>query len=53
MGCYTTQIRTEHAGPKNRGAGFWGRKALAKSFSRKARRINSRKIITEALSDVG
>jgi non-ribosomal peptide synthetase component E (peptide arylation enzyme) len=36
--------RSEHAGPK-RGKGFWGRKAVAKAISRRARRRDDRALV--------
>jgi len=45
----TKHMRTEHAGAKN-GGGFWGRRAEAKSASRKRRRANDRALTREARS---
>jgi hypothetical protein len=36
--------KSEHAGPK-RGKGFWGRKAVAKATSRRARRRDDRAVV--------
>lgn len=42
-------IRTEHAGAKN-GGGYWGPRQDAKDLSRKKRRSNDRKAISEELN---
>lgn len=47
---YERKFKTEHAGAKNRG-GYWGRRADAKSMSRKVRRRRERREIREALPD--
>ena len=38
--------RTEHSGAKN-GGGYWGLRTIAKQGSKKARRANDRKAISE------
>lgn len=52
MGMYTTSIRTEHGGHKGSGrkSGFWGVRYEAKLCSRKARRLNGKKLIREELA---
>lgn len=47
---YERKLKTEHGGAKNRG-GYWGRRADAKSMSRKVRRRRERREIREALPD--
>jgi hypothetical protein len=36
------RIKTEHTGAKN-GGGYWGRRSIAKKFSRKRRRANDKR----------
>lgn len=48
MGLDARHIKTEHAGAKN-GGGYWGRRLDAKRISRKARRMNDKKIILEEI----
>ena len=43
------KLKTEHAGAKN-GGGHWGKRVEAKTLSKKARRINSKKDIADQLS---
>lgn len=42
------KLKTEHAGAKN-GGGHWGDRLEAKTLSKKARRINSKKDIVDQL----
>ena len=35
-------VKTEHAGAKNRGGGYWGLRAEAKHESNRTRRVNDR-----------
>jgi len=44
-------IRTEHAGAKN-GGGFWGRRVVAKAFSRALRRSNGKAEVEVQLADM-
>ena len=44
--------KTEHAGAKNGGGGYWGLRVEAKSGSKKARRINDRKAADEDWGEI-
>lgn len=44
------KLRTEHSGAKNRG-GHWGKRAEAKTLSKKVRRIDSKKEVTDQLKN--
>lgn len=39
-------LKTEHNGAKN-GGGYWGKRAVAKQISKKARRASNKEIITK------
>jgi hypothetical protein len=46
--------KTEHAGHKGSGrkSGFWGKRAIAKEFSRKGRRRNDDRAVVERSNEM-